>query len=61
MMKVTTIHELDSFAKAAKDPRWLEAMNKEIQSLGKNNTWDLVPSSPHKKGNWIPVDIQGEP
>ena len=43
------IHELESLAEEAKDPRWGEAMNEEMQALGKNNTWDLVPSSPHQK------------
>ena len=49
MMKVAAIRESKSFSEAAKDPRWVEAMNKEMQALCKNETWDLVPDSPHKK------------
>ena len=48
-MKVPTNREVDSFAEAAKNPRWVEAMNEEMQALRKNETWDLVPHSPHKK------------
>ena len=49
MMKVAIVHELESFVVAAKDPRWVEAMNEEMKAIGKNNSWDLVPSSPHQK------------
>ena len=31
-------------------------MNEEMQALSKNETWDLVPSSPHQKAincRWI--------
>ena len=34
----------------------IEAMNEEMQALRKNKTWDLVPTSPHKKAikcRWI--------
>ena len=37
------------FSKEAKDPQWIEATNKEMQVLCKNETWDLIPTSPHKK------------
>ena len=56
MMKVATIREPENFTEAAKDPRWVEAMDEEMQALDKNNTWDLVPSSPHEKAigyQWI--------
>ena len=49
MMKVATIQEPETFCKAMKDPWWIEAMNEEMQALSKHETWDLVPSSPHKK------------
>ena len=54
MMKVATIRELEIFSEAAKDPRWIEAMNEDMQVLCKNETWDLVPTSPRKKviGCW---------
>ena len=56
MMKLATIREPKTFSEAAKDPRWLDAMNEEMQALSKNETWDLVPSSPHQKAigcRWI--------
>jgi hypothetical protein len=31
------------------DPRWRAAMNEEMKSLNKNNTWELVDSPPGKK------------
>ncbi|KAJ0609721.1 putative RNA-directed DNA polymerase [Helianthus annuus] len=31
-----------SYNEAAKDPRWVEAMNKEMEALFRNNTWTLV-------------------
>ena len=49
MMKVATIREPESFAEAAKNPRWVKAMNEEMQALRKNEIWDLVRHSPHKK------------
>ena len=55
-MKVAVVCELESFFEAAKDPRWVEAMNEEMQPLSKNETWDLAPHSPHKKAiscRWI--------
>ena len=56
MMKVATVQEPETFFEATKDPRWIEAMNEEMQVLCKNETWDLVPHSPHKKAigyQWI--------
>ena len=56
MMNVAIVREAESFSKAAKDPRWVEVMNEEMQALSKNETWDLVPHSPQKKAigcRWI--------
>ena len=56
MMKVTKVREPETFSKATKDLRWVEAMNEEMQALSKNETWDLVPSSNHQKAigcRWI--------
>ena len=56
MMKVMTVREPEFFPEVAKDPRWVEAMNKEMHAQCKNGTWDLVPESPQKKANdckWI--------
>ena len=31
--------EPKSYEEAAKDPKWYEAMNNEIEALNRNNTW----------------------
>ena len=49
MLKVAADREPEIFAEAAKSPRWVKTMNEEMQALSKNETWDLVPHSPHKK------------
>ena len=49
MMKVVVDREPESFSEAAKNPRWVEAMSEEMQAHSKNETWDLIPHSPHKK------------
>ena len=56
MMKVTSVREPETFSAAAKDPRWVAAMNEEMEALCKNETWDLVPHTPHNKAigcRWI--------
>ena len=49
MMKVTSVREPETFSEAAKDSRWVAAVNEEMEALCKNETWDLVPPTPHKK------------
>ena len=50
MMKVMTVREPDFVSKATKDPRWNQAMNEDMQAqCNLNETWDLAPTSPHKK------------
>jgi len=34
--------EPKSYEEAAKKPEWIQAMQKEIEALNNNNTWDLV-------------------
>ena len=56
MMKMATIRELETFSEVAKDSRWVEAMNEEMQALSKNETLEVLPSSPHQKATrcrWI--------
>ena len=49
MINRAVVREPESFAEADKDSQWDKAMNEEIQALNKNEIWDLVPHSPHKK------------
>lgn len=35
--------ELAKISEVLQDPRWVEAMNSEIQALHCNKTWHLVP------------------
>ena len=49
MMKVTSMREPETLSEALKDPRWVIAMNEEMEALCKNETWDLAPHTPHKK------------
>ena len=45
-----------TYEQAAKHPGWIEAMNKEIQALQINNTWEEVPLPPNKKAiscKWV--------
>ena len=37
-----SIQEPSNYTEASSKPEWIEAMNKEIQALVTNNTWDLV-------------------
>ena len=37
------------YKEAAKDPRWVAAMTKELQALAKNHTWDVVSLPTGKK------------
>ena len=56
LMKMARVRDPESFFETAKDPWWVEAMNEEMQALFKNETCDLVPSSPHQKAigyQWI--------
>jgi len=56
---VTTLSqysEPQSYEEAAKDPAWVAAMNKEIDALILNNTWDFVDLPPGKKAiscKWV--------
>ena len=56
MMKVASVREPETLSEAAKDPRWVDGMNEEMEALCKNETWDLVPLPPNKKAigcRWI--------
>ncbi|GJW52437.1 hypothetical protein Tco_0093788 [Tanacetum coccineum] len=36
------IHEPKTFVEAANDPRWVEAMNQEMEALNSNKTWEIT-------------------
>lgn len=44
----SVIQERSSYQEAITDPRWIEAMRSEIQTLQDNHTWDLVSLPPGK-------------
>ena len=56
MMKVAVDREPETFGKATKNPRWVEAMNEEMRE------WDIGsrPSLTSQEGNRLQMDIQGE-
>ena len=56
MMKVISVREQETLSEAVKDPRWIAAINEEMETLCKIDTWDLIPHTPHKKSiecRWI--------
>lgn len=42
LANVLSTVEPSSYAQAKADPRWVDAMNKELEALEKNGTWDIV-------------------
>ncbi|CAM8932740.1 unnamed protein product [Rhodiola kirilowii] len=56
VMQISEIKEPTSFNKAVKDPKWMDAMNKEISALELNQTWaitDLPPGKTIVDCKWI--------
>ena len=45
---LATLHEPHIYRKASTDPLWQIAMKKELDTLSKNHTWDLVTLLPGK-------------
>jgi hypothetical protein len=44
------------FAEASKSEEWIKAMNEELDQIGKNHTWELVPRPKDKNvvgAKWI--------
>ncbi|GJY04713.1 putative RNA-directed DNA polymerase, partial [Tanacetum coccineum] len=39
---INKIHEPATYLEAVKDSKWIEAMNQEIESLNRNNTWEIT-------------------
>ncbi|KAL8118202.1 hypothetical protein AgCh_015925 [Apium graveolens] len=50
--KIVQNKEPLNFSQAVLDPRWIEAMNKELDALESNNTWTLVTLPPGKQTIW---------
>jgi len=49
LRKISISNEPHSYKEASENPNWVEAMNKEMQALLINQTWDLVPLPPNRK------------
>ena len=47
--KASEISEPLSYLEASQDTRWIAAMNKELDALAANDTWELVPLPKGKK------------
>ena len=47
--QLSTVSIPNSVQEALADPRWKAAMNEEMKSLQKNETWELVDRPPWKK------------
>ena len=47
--QLSTVSIPNSVQEALVDPRWKAAMNEEMKSLQKNETWELVDRPPGKK------------
>ena len=43
---LTTLHKPHTYCEASIDPMWQIAINKELDALFKNHTWDLVTLPP---------------
>lgn len=55
-VNLSLVKEPRSFSQAVLDPKWRDAMNREIQTLQDNQTWSVVPLPPHKKAigcKWV--------
>ena len=53
---ICNIKEPTNYKEASEQSEWVEAMNKEIHALIKNNTWDIVDLPPGKKAigcKWV--------
>ena len=61
IMKVAAEREPKDFSEEARDPQWIEVIDKEIQALVDNETWDLVAFPLHKKViDQLPMDLQDQ-
>uniref|UniRef100_A0A803LXK8 Reverse transcriptase Ty1/copia-type domain-containing protein n=1 Tax=Chenopodium quinoa TaxID=63459 RepID=A0A803LXK8_CHEQI len=56
LSNVLTAFEPYSYNQAKEHPEWIEAMNKELEALDANNTWDLTDLPPGKRAigcKWV--------
>ena len=54
LSSMLSVYEPTSYNKAKNDPKWINAMNKELQALENNHTWDLTSLPPNK----TPIDCK---
>ena len=48
--------EPKNFAEATKNDEWIKAMNEELDQIGRNETWELVPTPKDKNiigAKWV--------
>lgn len=48
LSKICEIKESKNHQEAARDPKWIETMNSELEALEKNNTWRITSLPPGK-------------
>jgi len=53
-IKSSSVVEPQSYWDALSDPGWREAMDREIEALNANNTWEVMSLPPGKK----PIDCK---
>ena len=56
LCNVLSLKEPHSYSQASQDPRWVDAMNKEIAALEVNDTWEITDLPPGKKAissKWV--------
>nr|XP_016512869.1 PREDICTED: uncharacterized protein LOC107829880 [Nicotiana tabacum] len=56
LSQISSEQEPNRYYEAAKDKRWIEAMQAEINALEDNKTWEIVPLPPRKRAiecKWV--------
>ena len=56
LLSVLQVPEPYTYSQAKNSPKWMEAMNKELEALEANDTWSLTTLPPNKKAltsKWV--------